>query len=421
MTDISAMLQTGVKIAMGGIAPANPEETPAIEGFSELLALQIAGLTPAAPVIEGAPVRAAALPEGGKILPDGLASLPEGQVALPKSFTAADAESESDHEAALPVAEPALAQPAPLAVLALLQPPAPSTAAPVEASQTSGTAAPQSAPTAQPRTAPVAKTETPAVPVLAVAAPPVPTAALVQVAAPVAAMAAPVQFQVRARQSMASEAARVQPTSDAPPASPATPTASPIDLLRSRAPAELAPVLPVGPALAAAPLAEAPQGAPLAAAAPAAPARAETPMDFTQLVDRLVEARDAARPQAIEAAVAHAEFGRVSLRFAQGDDGLSVTMASADPDFARVAQSAAAAVPPPPASAPATSDSGAQGQASAQRQDAAAGHNPQQRAPSEQRAEQRPEQNNDSRSAATARAQSDDAGDASDVRGGIFA
>lgn len=420
MTDISAMLQTGVKIAKGGIAPATTEKMPAIEGFSELLALQIAGLTPAAPVIEGAPVLGAALPEGGKILPDGLAALPEGQAALPKSFTAADAESESDPETVLPAAEPALAQPAPIAVLALLQPPVPDTAAPVEAGQTSGAAAPQSAPAAQPRTAPVAKTETPApaVPVLAVAAPAVPTAALVQVAAPVAAMAAPVQFQVRARQPMASEAARVQPASDA---APATPTASPIDLLRSRAPADLAPVLPAGPALAAAPFAEAPQAAPLAAAAPAAPAQSEAPMDFAQLVDRLVEARDAARPQVIEAAVAHAEFGRVSLRFAQGDDGLSVTMASADPDFARVAQSAAAAVPPPPASAPSSSDSGAQGQASAQRQDAAAGHTPQQRAPSEQRAEQRPAQNNDSRSAATARAQSDDAGDARDTRGGIFA
>lgn len=419
MTDISAMLQTGVKIAKGGIAPATTEETPAIEGFSELLALQIAGQAPAAPVIEGASklaVAIPALPEGGKILPDRLAALPEGQAAVPKSIAAPEAKSESDQETALPAAEPALAQPAPFAVLALLQPLAPNTAAPIEASQTSGTSAAQSAPAAQPRTAPVAKTETsaPAVPVLAVATSAVPTSALVQVAAPVAAIAAPVQFQVRARQPSASETTRARPASDTPAA---TPTASPIDLLRSRAPAEPAPVLPVGPALAAAPFAEAPQGAPLAAAAPATPARAEAPMDFAQLVDRLVEARDAARPQAIEAAVAHAEFGRVSLRFAQGDDGLSVTMASADPDFARAAQSAAAAVPPPPASAPATSDSGAQGQASAQRQDAAAGHNPQQRAPSEQRAGQR----GDSRSAATARAQSHDAGDASDVRGGIFA
>lgn len=75
---------------------------------------------------------------------------------------------------------------------------------------------------------------------------------------------------------------------------------------------------------------------------PAAPAAlAERGHDFAALVDRLVEARDAAMPQTVRAAINHAEFGQVSLRFDQGDSGLTVAMTSADPDFARAVQSAA--------------------------------------------------------------------------------
>lgn len=86
-------------------------------------------------------------------------------------------------------------------------------------------------------------------------------------------------------------------------------------------------------------------------AGPAAPAAlAQQGHDFAALVDRLVEARDAASPQTVSAAIRHAEFGQVSLRFDQGDNGLSVAMTSADPDFARAVQAAA------PAGQTATSD-----------------------------------------------------------------
>lgn len=73
--------------------------------------------------------------------------------------------------------------------------------------------------------------------------------------------------------------------------------------------------------------------------------RAEAPADFSTLVDRLVAAREAAQgslgAQAVHAALAHAEFGKVSLRFEQQDGALNVAMASADPDFARSVLAAA--------------------------------------------------------------------------------
>lgn len=82
------------------------------------------------------------------------------------------------------------------------------------------------------------------------------------------------------------------------------------------------------------------------AAAPAAtgsaPTSAPAPQDFATLVDRLVEAREAASPHLVRSAVSHAEFGQVSLQFRIGEGSLAVTMASADPDFAPAVQAAAA-------------------------------------------------------------------------------
>lgn len=69
----------------------------------------------------------------------------------------------------------------------------------------------------------------------------------------------------------------------------------------------------------------------------------EAPQDFAALVDRLVQARETAMPQTLHAAITHADFGEVQLRFEQDNGGLSVSMSSADPAFARAAQSAALA------------------------------------------------------------------------------
>ncbi|MYL97512.1 hypothetical protein GR702_06965 [Novosphingobium sp. FGD1] len=84
--------------------------------------------------------------------------------------------------------------------------------------------------------------------------------------------------------------------------------------------------------------------------APAAPEAAstlassptETPQDFDTLVSRLAEAREAASPHIVRTAMNHAEFGRVSMQFDQTDMGLSVTMASPDPEFTGAVQAAAA-------------------------------------------------------------------------------
>ncbi len=129
----------------------------------------------------------------------------------------------------------------------------------------------------------------------------------------------------------------------------------PATLLPSRVWAEAASTgdtrtdLPIAPVPSVQPMPAMPQdpGAASAAATVTAPSnnRVEAPADFSALVDRLVAAREAAQgslaPHAVHAAVAHAEFGQVSLRFEQQDGGLSVAMTSPDPDFARSVLAAA--------------------------------------------------------------------------------
>lgn len=85
--------------------------------------------------------------------------------------------------------------------------------------------------------------------------------------------------------------------------------------------------------------------------AAATPAPATTPglrapgHDFGAVVDRLMAARDAVASggpaQPVALAIRHAEFGEVSVRFEQRGDGLSVALASPDPEFARAVQAAA--------------------------------------------------------------------------------
>ena len=73
------------------------------------------------------------------------------------------------------------------------------------------------------------------------------------------------------------------------------------------------------------------------------------PQMFETLVDRLVEAREAARPARAEMSMAHDDFGRVTLRMEAGrmetgaaQAGLRVALSSPDPDFAPIAQAALA-------------------------------------------------------------------------------
>ena len=96
------------------------------------------------------------------------------------------------------------------------------------------------------------------------------------------------------------------------------------------------------PALASVPADGDPQSTPQTAApapsGPPAPAR----HDFAAMIDRLFEARDMAGAQPVAMTLRHDDFGAVSLNFRAADDGLTVTMASPDPDFARAVNAAAA-------------------------------------------------------------------------------
>ncbi len=81
------------------------------------------------------------------------------------------------------------------------------------------------------------------------------------------------------------------------------------------------------------------------ATVPAAPAL--QPMqhtDMAQMIDRLVEARMAARSGEMQLAVSNADFGKVSVRLESGlaAGSLSFTLANADPDFQPAVQAALA-------------------------------------------------------------------------------
>lgn len=75
-------------------------------------------------------------------------------------------------------------------------------------------------------------------------------------------------------------------------------------------------------------------------ASAAAPA-AEGPQDFSTLVARLTEAREAASPHLVRTAISHSEFGQISLQFRHEDGALSVTMANSDPGFTAAVHAAA--------------------------------------------------------------------------------
>ncbi|WP_288485616.1 hypothetical protein [uncultured Novosphingobium sp.] len=80
---------------------------------------------------------------------------------------------------------------------------------------------------------------------------------------------------------------------------------------------------------------------------PAAPVTASAPQAATQdiaaLVDRISEARAAAAPNTVRAALVHQDFGSVSLNIRADDSHLQVTLGNADPGFAPAVHAAAAA------------------------------------------------------------------------------
>ena len=116
----------------------------------------------------------------------------------------------------------------------------------------------------------------------------------------------------------------------------------------------------------------------------AALAPLDRPYDFSALIDRLAAAREAAAPHSVSISLPHAEFGRVQLNFRSEDGALAVSMASADPDFARIAAQTA---PPVLALGDARSADHAPGQVSARSegQSASASQQGSQRGQSEER------------------------------------
>lgn len=64
-------------------------------------------------------------------------------------------------------------------------------------------------------------------------------------------------------------------------------------------------------------------------------------VDFGQLVETIARAREHAGSPAVQATLAHAEFGAVAMKFRHEGDTLAVSMTSADPGFAAAAAGAA--------------------------------------------------------------------------------
>jgi hypothetical protein len=140
----------------------------------------------------------------------------------------------------------------------------------------------------------------------------------------------------------------------ASPAAPAAPTALHLRPVLDQASEPAPQSADAAPTPAASSTLTAPAAAPQAPgtlaqiAAPAAPPAHQNPGEsFAAVVDRLMAARDAARAdnpvQPVAVNLRHAEFGEVSVRFEHRADGLSVALASPDPDFARAVQAATSA------------------------------------------------------------------------------
>lgn len=79
---------------------------------------------------------------------------------------------------------------------------------------------------------------------------------------------------------------------------------------------------------------------------PASPPPQVRPHEFSALIDRLAAARDGVATHTVSLTVAHQDFGPVRLHFRPDELGLSVSLTSADPDFARVAAAAPAPILP---------------------------------------------------------------------------
>ncbi len=309
--------------ADGNTAEDHPKDAAMPDAFPLVLPIPPAmGTMPVPPEAAATPgVGGDAAPRAAPVVPDGRAS--NRPKAAPETVDLA-----TDTQR-LPVAAPAMpASPTPV--------PAPAVAQALANLRlvAGGTATTDQPSPVHDRAAPVAA----ASPLLQPAAGPIPVAAPAltaapQVAAPEATSPAPVRSGTKS-----AKAAPETPQLAASAAATPDPSAGRDPLA--------APVLPVLAADLIMPLAAPAQPVPAQTAISAPQSAAPTSTDFAGLIDRLVEARDAAGLQSggaatIGATLAHAEFGRVSMQFRQDDGALSVSMASSDPGFAPAVQMAA--------------------------------------------------------------------------------
>lgn len=341
--------------ALPGPAPAPALETPKAEALTRLLALgqalkaALADAKPGAkPASDGKPALAAETTKetssDGETAP-ALTSLPVEALLMP-----------------LPIALPASLAPQPVAAGNEYTPDdaAPSGKAPPAVPQPSAVALPATTGMAalaaanqalfQPQTAalPVARdaAAVPApLPLLDVAGDPAEAeAAPVSVLPPQAQVAANApRFRVAAAPAKAApgQATPARPAADRPAAELSVePVAAARTVAEVERPVTAHSVLQAAPATGDAQ----PQSSNAPAAAVQTAAAPQQPHDFVKLVDRLIEARDAAAgqslPTSVSAAIQHADFGKVSLHFQHDAGGLSVSMASADPDFRPAVQAA---------------------------------------------------------------------------------
>lgn len=395
---VSTMLQPAVNISVSPVVtPASAEPEAAIPGdFAALLALDLTGDMPAAsdeaapPAVPVEPVVRQDGKLAGKILP----------VALPPALPVAADEADGGDEtvSAEKEGDPAPDRAADLPAIVLAGVPVlPLVPAPPE----SLTAAPAQAASAPSRDTQASSPAPAQAVAVALASEEAPAAARPRAARPTPDVPAVRFVQPDAGEEKAKPApetaklveARASARSTADPLPRQAGEASATSGKAAQAVEPLSPALPAtvaGDGQSATLVRDLPlQAAPAQSAAVPQAAIRPAPHDFAALVDRLVEARDAAGAHPVSAAIAHGEFGRVSLRFHQDGGALSVAMSSADPGFAPAVAAAAASAQT----------------ATSQQQDNASG-------------QQRPEQQAQQQGAANPQAQSHGSAQQASARGG---
>ncbi|RIV85791.1 hypothetical protein [Aurantiacibacter zhengii] len=365
--DLVPSSSAGVAAVLSGPAAQgnNPQESGLFGSFADLFAFTLAA-PQAAPAVEGEEVAnivdGNGLPEEtGKELPVAVAALPFADLPVAQPLDGAPSVSPQD------------LSPAPAAATAPGKPIAPNSVLSEARSGEARAALPESETVAPP----LPRSEVQAAPgkstapaeltfaareTVALALRPVSTATASQirmsespVTQPAVASDEPQQNRISAE-----KVARFMPvaqllrpvTANAPV--PASET--PAEALPENRPQSIAPAAPSSPV--SAPLAQAavvPSGEivrPIAPPSQPEPAPALQRHDFGQVVEKLSEARELARPARAEMQVMHREFGTVSMQFDATGSALKVALASAHAGFAPAVQAALAERPvAPPAEA----------------------------------------------------------------------